>query len=49
VVEFAHASGSAELRLEVRRRNEPASRLYERCGFIETEPTAEERVMTRVL
>jgi GNAT superfamily N-acetyltransferase len=49
VVDFAHASGSAELRLEVRRRNEPARRLYERCGFVETGPAADERVMTRVL
>jgi ribosomal protein S18 acetylase RimI-like enzyme len=48
-VDFACSARSTELFLEVRLHNEPARRLFERCGFIDTGAGVEEREMKRVL
>lgn len=47
--DFARTCGHAELQLAVRFENEPARRLYERCGFLETDEVAAERIMKREL
>jgi ribosomal protein S18 acetylase RimI-like enzyme len=49
VAEFARASGHTELFLKVRVDNDPARRLYERCGFLDLDDDVQERTMRRSL
>ena len=49
VLEHARAAGDAEVYLEVRFDNDGARRLYERCGFVDTEAGVDERELRRAL